>query len=241
MFYCAYSASKTQSGRNYLEVGQLTETMFPMHNIRFIAVNDGVDSAQGEDDFTPFRNIINDFLSHLIEIKGKKDVFELIVRFFQAMKVSPEMHPLVYSNECEYNQKPISKKLFADGVIKISDFAQITSNPDKKRYYEMQVQMVYKQFMGKEYPCDDVCIDWAKGQSLGEVHTTVFCVMIGCDCFLSDDKDVARHLGNIIHKIMCKPISVKNRKDCCDQLKKLPQGSHDLNRDELRALSHKYA
>ncbi len=48
-------------GRNYLEVGQLTETVFPMHNVRFIAVNDGVDSAQGDDDFTPFRNIMNEW------------------------------------------------------------------------------------------------------------------------------------------------------------------------------------
>ena len=48
-------------GRNYLEVGQLTETIFPMHNVRFIAINDGVDSDQGEDDFTPFRNIMNEW------------------------------------------------------------------------------------------------------------------------------------------------------------------------------------
>lgn len=48
-------------GRNYLEVGQLTETVFPMHDIHFIAVNDGVDSEQGEDDFSPFRNIMNEW------------------------------------------------------------------------------------------------------------------------------------------------------------------------------------
>ncbi len=48
-------------GRNYLEVGQLTETIFPMYNVRFIAVNDGVDSDKGDDDFTPFRNIINEW------------------------------------------------------------------------------------------------------------------------------------------------------------------------------------
>ncbi len=50
-------------GRNYLEVGQLTEMFFPQHNIRFIAVNDSVDSSQGEDDFTPFRNIMNEILA----------------------------------------------------------------------------------------------------------------------------------------------------------------------------------
>ena len=48
-------------GRNYIEVGQLTELTFPQYNVRLIAVNDGVDSAAGEDDFTPFRNIINEF------------------------------------------------------------------------------------------------------------------------------------------------------------------------------------
>lgn len=50
-------------GKNYLEVGQLTETILPMHNVRFIAVNDGVDSDKGEDDFTPFRNIMNGIVS----------------------------------------------------------------------------------------------------------------------------------------------------------------------------------
>lgn len=48
-------------GRDYLQVGQYTEIVFPSYNVRFIAVNDGVDSAKGQDDFTPIRNIFNDF------------------------------------------------------------------------------------------------------------------------------------------------------------------------------------
>jgi len=52
-------------GRNCLEVGQLTETVFPMHDVRFIAINDGVDSEKGEDDFiTPFRNIMNEWYAN---------------------------------------------------------------------------------------------------------------------------------------------------------------------------------
>ena len=48
-------------GRNYLEVGQYTELEFPALGCRFIAVNDGVDSEdQSSNDFTPFRNIINE-------------------------------------------------------------------------------------------------------------------------------------------------------------------------------------
>ena len=46
------------TGSELFEVGQLTETVFPMHDVRFIAVNDRVDSDLGEDDFTPFRNIM---------------------------------------------------------------------------------------------------------------------------------------------------------------------------------------
>ena len=50
-------------GRNYIEVGTYTEIMFPNLDIRFIAVNNGVDSDTGQDsnDFTPFLNIINEW------------------------------------------------------------------------------------------------------------------------------------------------------------------------------------
>lgn len=44
-------------GRNYLQVGMYTEMIFPQKNVRFIAINDGVDSAQGDNDFAPLRNI----------------------------------------------------------------------------------------------------------------------------------------------------------------------------------------
>ena len=49
-------------GRNYLQVGMYTEMIFPQKNVRFIAINDGVDSAQGENDFAPLRNIFNGWL-----------------------------------------------------------------------------------------------------------------------------------------------------------------------------------
>jgi len=49
-------------GRNYLEVGLYTEIRFPEMGVRFVAVNDGVDSDnQMDNDFTPFRNIINEW------------------------------------------------------------------------------------------------------------------------------------------------------------------------------------
>lgn len=48
-------------GRDYLRVGFYTEMTFPENGVRFIAINDGVDSAKGENDFAPFRNILNEW------------------------------------------------------------------------------------------------------------------------------------------------------------------------------------
>lgn len=48
-------------GRDYLKVGYYTEIFFVEKDVRYIAINDGVDSAKGENDFTPFRNLFNDF------------------------------------------------------------------------------------------------------------------------------------------------------------------------------------
>ena len=47
-------------GRDYLKVGQVMEVL-RQHGVRLIAINDGVDSLKGDDDFTPFRNIMNEF------------------------------------------------------------------------------------------------------------------------------------------------------------------------------------
>lgn len=47
-------------GRDYLKVGQIMEIL-RQKGVRLIAVNDGVDSARGDDDFTPFRNIMNEY------------------------------------------------------------------------------------------------------------------------------------------------------------------------------------
>ena len=49
-------------GRNYLQVGMYTGMIFPQKGVPFIAINDGVDSAQGENDFAPMRNIFNEWL-----------------------------------------------------------------------------------------------------------------------------------------------------------------------------------
>ena len=59
-------------GRDYVSVGSYTDSYFPEHNIRFIAVNDAIDSDEGESEIAPFKNILNEMYARDI---SKKDSF----------------------------------------------------------------------------------------------------------------------------------------------------------------------
>lgn len=61
-------------GRNYIEVGKLTEEFFPEHDVRLIAVSDGVDSDEGDNEFTPFRNIMKN-ISHSGKVSNDFSLF----------------------------------------------------------------------------------------------------------------------------------------------------------------------
>ncbi len=62
-------------GREYLQVGQYTELIFPSYGVRFIAINDGVDSLyESTNDFTPFRNIMNEWYAKDCSKKGRSVV-----------------------------------------------------------------------------------------------------------------------------------------------------------------------
>ena len=56
-------------GRDYVSVGHYTDIYFPEHNVRFIAVNDMVDSADGENELAPFKNIMNEMYARDISRK----------------------------------------------------------------------------------------------------------------------------------------------------------------------------
>ncbi len=56
-------------GRDYVSVGSYTDSYFPEHNIRFIAVNDAIDSDEGESEIAPFKNILNEMYARDISKK----------------------------------------------------------------------------------------------------------------------------------------------------------------------------
>ena len=57
--------------RDHIRADSLLEEFFPEHDIRFISVSEGIDSAQGEDEFTPFRNLMNEWYARDISKKRK--------------------------------------------------------------------------------------------------------------------------------------------------------------------------
>ena len=124
-------------GRNYIEVGKLTEEFFPLHDIRLVAVSDGVDSDEGEDDFTPFKNIINEYYAKDIskkrrivnKMKGNAGVplspppYGYIKnpddpRFWVVEPEASEVVRRIYRMALEgYGLAEIAARLAADGVV----------------------------------------------------------------------------------------------------------------------------
>ena len=124
-------------GRNYIEVGKLTEEFFPLHDIRLVAVSDGVDSDEGEDDFTPFKNIMNEYYAKDIskkrrivnKMKGNAGVplspppYGYIKnpddpRFWVVEPEAAEVVRRIYRMALEgYELAEIAARLAADGVV----------------------------------------------------------------------------------------------------------------------------
>ena len=104
---CIIVKDLSRLGRNYIEVGNYIEQVFPLFNIRFIAVNDGIDSFKNPSStntiLVPFKNLINDEYARDTSIKirtalnGKKKKGEFIGAFpaYGYIKDTKDKHKLV--------------------------------------------------------------------------------------------------------------------------------------------------
>ena len=73
---CVVTKDLSRLGRNYLLTGQYIELFFPAHNIRYIAIDNGVDSEnQQSSEFTPFLNIINEWYARDISRKVRRALY----------------------------------------------------------------------------------------------------------------------------------------------------------------------
>ena len=80
-------------GRNYLKTGELIEIVFPENGVRYIAINDGVDTAREDNEFTPLRNWFNEFYARGTGAKRRARQRGISIRLYPR----PEQPPPPYT------------------------------------------------------------------------------------------------------------------------------------------------
>lgn len=139
-------------GRDYLKVGYFSEIFFPDNDVRLIAINDGVDSLKGDNDFTPFRNLFNDFYA--------KDTSKKIRAVFKSKGMSGEHlgNPIYgYMKNPENKKQWIIDEPAAEVVRKIYDLCISGKGPSQiakilRNEKVLTTTSYYAQASGKPIP-----------------------------------------------------------------------------------------
>ncbi len=162
-------------GRDYLKVGYFSKIFFPDNDVRLIAINDGVDSFKGDNDFPPFRNLFNDFYA--------KDTSKKIRAVFKSKGMSGEhLGQPIFG----YMKNPANKKQWiidepaAEVVRKIYDLCIDGKGPMQianilKSEKVLTTKSYYLQKVGKSLP--DNPYDWV---SQSVIHILERMEYIGC-------------------------------------------------------------
>ena len=122
---CVITKDLSRMGRNYLQVGMFTEITFPKKGVRFIAINDGVDSAQGENDLTPLKNLFNEWMVRDTSKKIKA------VKRAKGMSGKPTTTQPVYGYHMGEDERFIVDEEAAPVVKQIYDLCLAGNGPSK--------------------------------------------------------------------------------------------------------------
>jgi len=139
-------------GRDYLKCGHYTEHFFPEHDVRFVAVNDNVDTNDGEDEFMPFRNIMNEWYARDISRK---------VRTAHRVRGS-NGEPLTTKPPYGYMKDPVNPKQW----IVDTPAAEIV-----KRIYQLHLDGYGVEQIGRILEQDEVLTPTAHAQKYGQKRT----------------------------------------------------------------------
>ncbi len=173
---------QSRLGRDYLQTGMLMEITFPQYDVRFIAVNDGVDSANGVSDFSGIKNYFNDFYARDTSRKiravqrAKGERGERVGTTIPYGYMKDPNNPKQYIPDPE--TAPIVKRIFemyasGIGIVKICDRLSAekilcpsvyafrksgnkSGNPDLSRPYHWAQNTVRKMLSNQEYVGDTV-------------------------------------------------------------------------------------
>ena len=116
---CVITKDLSRLGRNYILTGQYTEMYFPSKNVRYIALNDGVDSQKGENEIAAFKNILNEMVARDTSRKVKSAMH---TRFLDGAFIGPTV-PLGYKRDPERKNRIIPNEDTRWIVVKIFELA----------------------------------------------------------------------------------------------------------------------
>lgn len=149
-------------GRDYLKTGFYTECYFPENNVRYIAVNDNMDTANGDNEFAPFKNIMNEWYARDISkrlrsayrTKALKGEFTGAYAPFGYKKDPNDKHKLIVDEETA----PTVKRIFELAASGVSPFRISTILKHEKvlkpRAWLMEKEGKYHSERNVKYPYD---------------------------------------------------------------------------------------
>lgn len=153
---CVLTKDLSRLGRNYLDCGRYLEIFFPEHGVRYIAVNDGVDTLDRPAmDVTPFRNILNEMYAADISLKVKS---ALRSRFNQGKftgtnapygyRKDPEdkNHLVIDPEPAEVVRAMFNRALSGDGIRRIRDWLNSQHVLCPAAYAAVRGDMEYERF-----------------------------------------------------------------------------------------------
>ena len=162
-------------GRNYLETGTYIEVFFPNHNVRYIAINDGVDSIDNAQmDITPFRNIINEMYAKDTSRKIKS---ALHARRMQG-KYMATTAPFGYQKDEKDHNHLVIDEVTAPVVELIFSIAEegvgLHTICNRLRKAKVIKPSFYKKEMFERYTDEEIMYDWDTAYVSKILHDPVY-------------------------------------------------------------------
>ena len=172
---CVITKDLSRLGRNYSMTGYYTDEYFPEQNVRYIAVNDGVDTMGSNNDFAAFHNVINEYYPKEISRKVRqvkktnaaKGMF-MGSRAPYGYKKSPtDKHQLIINEEVAH----IVRRIFED-VANGENGRRLAGLLNDEGI--LSPQAYYYQSLGKENPRKDESMVWGSASVLGLIENQVY-------------------------------------------------------------------
>ena len=203
-------------GRNYIEVGRLTEEFFPEHNIRLVSVSDNLDTEEGESELTPIKNLFNEWYARDIskkrrisnKIKGDSGV-PLSPPPYGYIKDPDDSHRWIIDEEAAYVVRRIFDMSYSGmGTFQIANTLTLEKVLTPSRY---AIKKGVKKAGGTAGKKNDVPYHWGQSTINKILSTQEYCGdVINFKTYSISYKNKKRHANNpeniVVFKDVHEPI-----------------------------------